>query len=199
MSITDPQPSQYLQHQVACFRRSKEQHGDLSNMTHGFPLEVNATAFQSSEALYQALKYPRNPGAQAAIGKARSGMDAKRVAYALPDSIEPGWDSIRVHAMMYTLAVKLAQNPGAFGKALLNTRGKQIVEFSTRDAFWGAKPNGNLLVGANALGKALTGLRDQLVENKGDVNRTIAAFLDHIPLDRLAVNGQPVTIPLRRA
>ena len=51
----------------AVFRRTKEQFGDLSNMAGGFPLLVNDTTIKTSEALYQALRFPTLPEVQRKI------------------------------------------------------------------------------------------------------------------------------------
>src|SRR3546814_9008235 len=55
--------------------------------------------------------------------------------------------------MAYVVTRKL-QSDG-FVAAMAATDGKPIVEISTRDAFWGAKPNGKQLTGQNVLGAIL--------------------------------------------
>ena len=52
------QTATYARDQCAPFMRSREKHGQLSNMTFGYPLSVNGIDFQGPEGLYQALKYP---------------------------------------------------------------------------------------------------------------------------------------------
>lgn len=154
----------------AAFRRSKDRHGELSNMTGGFPLTIAMTplaiTFQSPEALYQALKFPENHELQSLIARQRSGMEAKRVAYASAVTPRPDWHIRRVPAMALTLALKLEQHPQRFGQALRNTATAPIVESSSRDTFWGAKPAGHSLAGVNALGKLLTQLRALLLETE---------------------------------
>ena len=54
-------PRSHIPADCAVFFRSRERHGQLSNMTHGFPLAVNAVSFQGPEGLYQALKFPHDP------------------------------------------------------------------------------------------------------------------------------------------
>ena len=182
----------------AAFMRSRDQYGDLSNMTFGFPLTVNGTEFQGPEGLYQALKFPHSPETQTAIASQRSGMDAKKAAYQ-DHNFRPDWEEIKVQAMRYTLAVKLRQHPRRFGEALEETGGLPIVERSNRDPFWGARPQGNTLEGVNMLGKLLTELRDTLRENGGDAARAAAAFTARAPAELLSVNGRPVPreIPAR--
>ena len=186
---------QYDPAAVCAFMRSREAFGNLSNMTGGMPLSVNGLRFQSSEGLYQALKFPHDPERQRRIANAASGMDAKRVAYEQGATPMPGWDAARIPAMALTLAEKLRQHPVAFGRALRETRNRPIVEKSYRDDFWGARPrpagmsrNGgrlsavDCLTGRNALGKLLTALRDA-----DDAD----AFADGYADTAFTVNGRP--------
>ena len=156
----------YRRNECAAFMRSRDRHGDLSNMTSGFPLIVNTVRFQGPEGLYQALKFPHRPEHQLHIAHQPSGMAAKRAAYELDDT-RADWDQVRVIAMICTQARKLAQHRGRFAAALLETGDLPIVEMSRRDPFWGAVPDGDTrqaatLTGLNALGKVLTALRDEL-------------------------------------
>jgi predicted NAD-dependent protein-ADP-ribosyltransferase YbiA (DUF1768 family) len=66
--------------------------------------------------------------------------------------------------MAWALGCKLASNP-SFGELLLETREAPIVEYSSKDPFWGATPSKSkpeVLVGHNALGRLLCGLRRDL-------------------------------------
>ena len=70
--------------------------------------------------------------------------------------------------MRWCLRVKLAQNYAEFGRLLLATRDRPIVEQSRKDDYWGAKladESGETLVGQNVLGRLLMELREKL---KGD-------------------------------
>lgn len=183
--------------QCAPFKRSREKYGRLSNMTGGFPLAVNGLSFQSPEGLYQALKFQRNPVFQKHIGSRNSGMEAKKAAYAGRTPIMPNWDSLRVQAMLYTTAVKLAQHTEAFTHALLETGSVPIVENSSRDQFWGASPATSppTFQGINVLGKILTLTRDTLIKSKGDVTQTIEELTRHVPMDQFSVNNATIPIP----
>lgn len=177
----------------AVFCRSRDQYGNLSNMTRAFPLTVNGTGFQGPEGLYQALKFPDSTALQVEIGAERSGMEAKRTAYA-HRGFRPDWDDIKMKAMAFTLATKLAQHPETFATALKESGQKPIVERSTRDAWWGAKPQGAELVGANVLGRLLTKLRNVLNEEQGDAVRAAEKFLEGVDLSDLTIRGKPVTL-----
>ena len=149
------------------FMRSRERYGKLSNMTGGFPLEVNGIKFQGSEGLYQALKFPKKPKFQVAIGAATSGMGAKKLAYT-KSKIRKDWDEVKIEAMRFALLQKFLQHPDEFGIALLETEFLQIVEKSYRDDFWGARPVGQYFVGTNTLGILLTQLRSFVRNHSAD-------------------------------
>lgn len=62
--------------------------------------------------------------------------------------------------MRWVLRQKLQHPP--FQRVLLETGDRPIVELSYKDQFWGAKPEGHLLVGVNALGRLLMELRQEI-------------------------------------
>ena len=155
---------------AAIFFKSRERYGLVSNMTGGMPLLVNQLHFQSSEGLYQALKFPQHPDIQERIGSINSGLFAKNVAYSKeyrPHFNKSWWNGdARIDATIAILAIKLQQHPEKFGNALRETGDLPIVKRTpTDDDFWGAilQPDGTV-VGGNALGKLLTQLRDALIE-----------------------------------
>ena len=85
--MTSPaQPRTYRRSECAVFFRSRDQHGDLSNMTFGFPLSVNGVTFEGPEGLYQALKFPNlpdnarasRPSAPATSGNGKPGKTGNR-------------------------------------------------------------------------------------------------------------------------
>ena len=184
----------YLKDHVAAFMRSRERYGDLSNMTHGYPLAVNELTFQGPEGLYQALKFPQEPRFQELIGTQKSGMDAKKTAYR-KTCIRPDWEEVKLDAMRFTLAAKLLQHPKKFREALMETGTWPIVEMSMRDEFWGAKPrrSNTVLVGANLLGKLLSKLREELWNAKGDPRESARAYIQNTNTARLIINNRPVT------
>ena len=67
-------------------------------------------------------------------------MEAKKTAYS-ENRVRPDWDGVRLDAMAYTLAVKLAQHPVKFGAGRCWRPGTNPSWRSpTGDSFWGAKP-----------------------------------------------------------
>ncbi len=148
------------------FLKTKERFGGLSNMAGGFPLRVNGVRIRTSEALYQACRFPHMPDVQRTIIDERSPMTAKMRSKPFRKDSRPDWDVVRVKIMRWSLRVKLAQNWREFGRLLLSTGDRPIVEQSRKDDFWGAKVGEDgTLVGMNVLGRLLMELREQL---KGD-------------------------------
>jgi len=150
---------------TACviFKKTNERFGGLSNMAAGFPLQVNGIDIRTSEALYQACRFPHKPEVQWLIIRERSPMTAKMKGKPYRGETRPDWDQTRVNIMRWCLRVKLAQNSQKFSSLLLVTGDRPIVEESRRDDFWGAKPAGDgTLVGMNVLGRLLMELREKL-------------------------------------
>lgn len=144
------------------FRKTKELYGGLSNMASGFPLKVNGVHILTSEAIYQACRFPHLIDVQEKIIKERSPMSAKMVGKPFRSNSRVDWDDTRIKIMRWCLRVKLAQNFIEFGKLLESTFDKTIVEDSSKDDFWGAirdKQDENILRGTNALGRLLMELR----------------------------------------
>jgi len=153
----------YKRQEVITFRKTKEQFGGLSNMAGGYPLNVNGVEILTSEALYQACRFPHLPNIQQQIIAERSPMTAKMKAKPYRDQSRPDWDKVRIEVMRWCLQVKLVQNWDKFSALLLATDELPIVEDSHKDDFWGAKPqDDDILIGINALGCLLMELREQI-------------------------------------
>ena len=149
------------------FLKTREAFGGLSNMAGGFPLCVNGIRIRTSEALYQACRFPHLPAVQRVIVEQRSPMTAKMKSRKHQRKSRPDWDMVRVKIMRWCLQVKLIQNWEAFRGLLLETGDQPIVEQSRKDDFWGAEPvDKRTLVGVNALGRLLMELRE-VVKNEG--------------------------------
>ncbi len=143
------------------FLKTQERFGGLSNMAGGFPLVVNGMRILTSEALYQACRFPHRPEVQRLIIEQTSPMTAKIKSEPYRHDSRPDWDHVRVKIMRWCLRVKLAQNWRTFSALLLETGERPIVEESRRDDFWGASPTAEgTLVGMNVLGRLLMELRE---------------------------------------
>ncbi len=154
----------YLHDECAVFRRTKEEFGGLSNMAAGFPIRIFQTDIRTSEALYQALRFPDRPDIQTAIIEQKSPMTAKMVSRRELKFSRTDWAEKRVAIMRWCLRVKLVQNFQKFSRLLERTGDLPIVEHSRRDAFWGAKweDETGYFVGENVLGRLLMELRQEL-------------------------------------
>ena len=171
------------------FLKTKEAFGGLSNMAGGFPLCVNGIPIRTSEALYQACRFPHLPEVQRLIIEQRSPMTAKMKSRKHHQDSRQDWDWIRVKIMRWCLRIKLIQNWDAFSKLLLETGDQHIVEQSRKDDFWGAKPvDTHTLVGVNALGRLLMELREEVKTERQE------AFLQIEPLDIsvFLLGGRPI-------
>jgi type I restriction enzyme S subunit len=143
------------------FLKTDEPFGGLSNMAGGLPLRVNGIRIRTSEALYQACRFPHRPNVQNLIIEQNSPMTAKMKSKPYRHDSRPDWDQVRVKIMRWCLRVKLAQNWRAFSELLLETDERPIVEESRKDDFWGAKATDDgTLVGMNVLGRLLMELRE---------------------------------------
>ena len=179
----------YRRDEAIVFLKTREEFGGLSNMAGGFPLRVNGAEIRTSEALYQACRFPDRPDVQREILKQRSPMTAKMKSKPHRGCTRPDWNRVRVRVMRWCLRVKLAQNWDTFSGLLESTGNLPIVEESRRDTFWGAKPDGDhRLVGMNVLGRLLMELRKKAREGG------VEAFHHIAPpeLDHFRLLGRPV-------
>lgn len=132
-------------------------------MAAGFPLRVNGIHIRTSEALYQACRFPHHSAVQRLIIEATSPMTAKMNSKPHRHNTRPDWNRVRIEVMRWCLQIKLAQNWEKFSTLLKETDPRPIVEISHKDAFWGAKVvSEKTLMGKNVLGCLLMELRDAI-------------------------------------
>lgn len=147
------------------FAKTTAKFGGFSNMASGYSLFVNEINIPSSEALYQACKFPLYPEIQEKIIKASNAMVAKRIAVANEHYVRQDWDKIKFDVMRWCLRIKFLQNRRRMEELFSETSEKPIVEYSKKDSIWGAMPEGNnILKGINAMGRLLMELRKQARE-----------------------------------
>jgi ribA/ribD-fused uncharacterized protein len=180
----------YLRSEVVVVYKTKDAFGGLSNMASGYPLQVSGVRILTTEALYQACRFPHLPGVQRLILEEASPMTAKMRSKPYRTQTRGDWDEIRFKVMRWCLRVKLAQNFDEFGRLLLATREKQIVEQSRKDDYWGAKPSadGETLVGQNVLGRLLMELRERLLHQGGDSLKVV----EPLPIEDFTLLGRPI-------
>lgn len=159
-------------------------------MAGGFPIRVNGIEFRSSEALYQACRFPSYPGIQKRILHQNSPMIAARISRGRKKRYgRKDWDAVQDQIMMWCLRAKLACNYERFGPVLESTGTKQIVEESARDRYWGAVREGrSRLVGENKLGQLLERLRREYRTR----SRTVMMNLEPPQVRGFRLMGKPV-------
>jgi type I restriction enzyme S subunit len=171
---TNEQTRAYDRARSVVFLKTDEPFGGLSNMAGGFPLHVLGTRIYTSEALYQACRFPHLPEVQRLIIGQASPMTAKMKSKPHRNDSRADWDRVRVKIMRWCLRVKLAQNWEKFSELLLRTGDRPIVEESRKDDFWGAKPvDGQRLIGMNVLGRLLMELREAVKTQGRDAFRIV--------------------------
>jgi len=181
----------YLRREAVVFHKTKERWGELSNMASGFPLVVVGSVWPSSEALYQACRFPHLPDVQLSIAQQTSAMAAKMKSKPHRSESREDWPRIRVRIMRWVLRVKLAQHMNSFGGVLLATGDASIVERSTKDRYWGAmESEDGTLEGENVLGRLLMELRDELRTRTRDELAIVAPPR----VDHFLLLGRPVGI-----
>ena len=178
----------YQRKDSAVFCRTKDMFGGLSNMAGGFPLSVNGAFIRTSEALYQACRFPHSSEIQKSIFAENSPMGAKMVSKSFIEETRSDWNDVRISIMYWCLQVKLCQNWNTFGELLLSTEDLLIVEQSRHDDFWGAFIKDSYsLHGQNVLGWLLMELREILKSNPISFE-TIAP----LPIHDFLILGKPV-------
>jgi ribA/ribD-fused uncharacterized protein len=144
-----------------------EEYGGLLNMSNDFPLQVNGLRVGSSEALYQASRFPHRPDWQKEILDAPHAMQAKMKAKKegrRKEHSRPDWEQVQEAVMRWCLHVKLAHHLQRFGDLLRWSSPRPIVERSRKDRFWGAVlEKDGVLRGENRLGLLLMKLREELL------------------------------------
>ncbi len=187
---SETQTRTYKRSECAVFSKTKETFGGLSNMAAGFPLRVNGVRIRTSEALYQACRFPHRPEIQRQIIDDPSPMTAKMKSKPYRKDSRPDWDRVRVKIMRWCLRVKLAQNWNEFSRLLLATRERPIVEESRKDDFWGAKVvDTETLIGMNVLGRLLMELREEI--KQGDRERL--SRVEPLDIPDFQLYGEPIS------
>ncbi|MEN8218726.1 MAG: NADAR family protein [Pseudomonadota bacterium] len=181
----------YEPSQCCVFRKTKEAFGGLSNMAAGYPLVINGTKILTSEAFYQACRYPHLPEVQSIIIDQKSPMTAKMKSKFYYSQSRTDWENIKIAVMRWSLRVKLAQNFMTFGLLLESTNNKPIVESSKRDIFWGAiKSNDGNLRGLNILGRLLMELR----ESYSSETRYQLLFVPTLQIDNFKMLDKEISV-----
>ena len=180
----------YIKEQACGFRFTKAVWGAFSNFQPlAVPIVAGPWSFGTSEALYQACKFPARPDIQRRIAEAPTAREAAAIGRSPGLGIDPGWNAQRVDVMRWVLRMKREANVAEIDAVLAETGEHPIVEVSTRDAWWGARPVADNYEGHNVLGRLWMELRQQLREN--DPAAHSGAWAGRIRVGRLAA-GAPL-------
>lgn len=153
----------YPADKVACIFKVDMQWGEFSNFGR-VPVTVDGVTFNTTERLYQVMKY-KDPEARKAVYLATNPkMTAKH--YEKLGLWREDWPEMIVDAMKYCLMQKYAQSE-TFRSLLESSKGLYIIEDQTsfpkkNPDTWGVKlsADGKSYVGPNLLGRLLMELRD---------------------------------------
>lgn len=143
--------------EIVCFY--EQEFYPLSNFS-SFTLWWHGLRFDTSEAAYHWEKFPDDPILRDFILRAPSAHEAFHRAQVNSHRRRRDWDSIKVGVMRDILVAKVTQHEYVRRK-LLETGGRQLVENSWRDDFWGW---GETHEGQNQLGKLWMEIRSELRE-----------------------------------
>ena len=174
----------------ACgFRFTRDEWGEFSNFCPlPKPIPAGPWLFPTSEHLYQACKFPTAPEIQEHIAIVAEARDAARLGRNPDFPIDPLWTEQRVDVMRWVIRRKLETLPAWMGAILLRTGDRPIVEISTRDRYWGARPEvppgESVYRGRNVLGRLWMELRQHARDD--DPMKHSEAWLAKIRIGKLA-------------
>ena len=178
----------YARDQVCGFRYSRAEWGAFSNFQPlAVPIAAGPWTFRFSESLYQAAKFAARPDVQRHIAEAPTAREAAAIGRTPGLGIDPDWNAQRVDVMRWVLRLKREANAAEIDAVLAATGDRPIVEVSSRDPWWGARPVAGRYEGRNVLGRLWMELRQQLRD--GDPAARSGAWRDRIRVGRLA--GRP--------
>ena len=189
------QITKYVKSECVVFCKTKEKYGALSSMSSGYPLRVNGYDINTSEALYQACKFPHSPELQHKIINAKSPFAAEIIGKQYREQVRQDWSKVAVDIMLWSLQVKLAEHWNNFGGILESTGNMPIVKYSRTDEFWGAKQSNedeNILEGYNVFGKLLMILRSKYLSLKEPVIFGEGYYVEPLEIDSFHLLGEPI-------
>lgn len=132
----------------------------LSNFS-AFRVNVFGREFDTAEHAYQWSKFRESNLAIACrIRTARSAHEAFKLAESNRDMRRKDWDDVKLDTMLQVLRAKESQHEYVRRK-LLQTEGRELIENSWRDDFWGWGENRN---GQNWLGRLWMEVRSDLLK-----------------------------------
>ena len=175
----------YPKDEACGFRLTRAAWGAFSNFQPlPIPIATGPWTFATSEHVYQAAKFGAHPDVQRRIAEVSTPREAAAIGRTPGLGIDPGWNTQRVDVMRWVLRMKREANQAEIDALLAATGDRPIVEVSTRDPWWGARPVAERYEGRNVLGRLWMELRQQLRDH--DPAARSGAWLDRIRIGRLA-------------
>ena len=148
------------QPEVIEFRKTTEPYGEFGNMASGYPIRTHDGAvWPTSEHLYQACKFQDEDIRQQIYSKKNAYLMKRGIACSNQDKVRPDWEQIKDSVMEWCVACKLVQNHSVL-ETLRSTGNAHIVEYSSKDHYWGASKVNGEWRGQNKLGGLLMYLRN---------------------------------------
>lgn len=139
------------------FTKVKLAYGWLGNMS-PFPVVYENKTYLTTEALFQALRFTKNPDIQEMIRAEKSPMSAKMIAKSKKEFIDEGvlYTQKDIDNMKLCLSLKLEQHP-LLKVDLLETKNALIIEDCSKrphgsGLFWGSAKTDTGWNGQNILG-----------------------------------------------
>lgn len=145
-------------------------------MAGGYPIYIRDKYIRTSEALYQACRFPDHPNLQEEIIAQRSPMTAKSISRQYDHLTRKDWMQQRVRIMSWCIHMKLLYNWKKFGNLFEQTGDMEIVELSSKDDFWGAFERSGYAEGYNVLGLLLKQTRRDYFQNQGKETITLGSL-----------------------
>ena len=156
----------YTRDQACGFRFTLAAWGAFSNFQPlAVPILAGPWTFITSEHVYQAAKFGAHPDIQQQIAEAPTAREAAAIGRTPDLGIDPDWNAQRVDVMRWVLRMKREANRAEIDAVLAATGDRPIVEVSTRDPWWGARPVAGRYEGNNVLGRLWMELRQHLRED----------------------------------
>lgn len=144
--------------QTIYFKYVNDEYGCLSNFSNHPIKDDLGRVWGTTEAWYQAQKFPDHPDLQEQIRLKPSPKAAKILAQLYPERVRKDWYEISIEIMEQALLMKLRQHKDVFQKLFSTHPEARIVERSDKDSFWGDGSDGK---GRNELGKLWMKIREE--------------------------------------
>ena len=141
------------------FCRTSEKWGAFSNFAR-IPVTINGKHWATTEHYYQAMKFP-DEQTQEIIRSCESPKMAAELGRSYP--IREDWEQIKELYMLIALTHKTLQHE-MVRKLLLQSANMRIVEFSSKDYYWGSGKDGS---GKNRLGELWMLIRSIIRSSNG--------------------------------